>query len=300
MMDFSKRRVTVVGDIMLDWYIRGFCARVSPEAPVPVVDVESMQSALGGAGNVAANCASLGCQVDLVGACGQDASTDQETDLVHGACRAKGIEPWLYPVANCNTVKTRIIANGQQVVRCDVDGEVLRTLVLDSDAYMNAHAIILSDYGKGVVSQEVAQKLISTKIPVFIDPKDGDWEKYRGAFCIKPNEYELERHLGYLPKDEQFSSVFAHLAEKYGFRCILLTRGAKGMVLWRYGWNGPAVIGAVKQEVFDVSGAGDTAIAVFAAAQELGLLEAAQLANRAAGIVVGKRGTSVITKEELS
>ncbi len=268
-MDFSKRRVTVVGDIMLDWYIRGSCARVSPEAPVPVVDVESMQSALGGAGNVAANCASLGCQVDLVGACGQDASTDQETDLVHGACRAKGIEPWL------------------------------RTLVLDSDAYMNAHAIILSDYGKGVVSQEVAQKLISTKIPVFVDPKDGDWEKYRGAFCIKPNEYELERHLGYLPKDEQFSSVFAHLAEKYGFRCILLTRGAKGMVLWRYGWNGPAVIGAVKQEVFDVSGAGDTAIAVFAAAQELGLLGAAQLANRAAGIVVGKRGTSVISLEEL-
>jgi len=299
-MDFSKRRVTVVGDIMLDRYIRGTCARVSPEAPVPVVAVESVQDSLGGAGNVAANCASLGCQVDLVGACGQDVSTNQETDFIHGAARTKGIEPWLYPVASCTTVKTRVIANGQQVVRYDIDGEVQRALVLDRDAYQYAHAIILSDYGKGVVSLEVAQEMIATKIPVFVDPKDGDWRKYQGAFCIKPNEYELQQHLGYLPEDEQLSLVFAGLAGEYDFQCILLTRGVRGMMLWRRGWNGPAVIRAVKQEVFDVSGAGDTAIAVFAAAQELGLLGAAQLANRAAGIVVGKRGTSVITKEELS
>jgi len=298
-IDFSVRRITVVGDVMLDRYIRGTCTRVSPEAPVPVVKVESVQDSLGGAGNVAANCASLGCKVDLVGACGQDGSENWKTDLIHDPARDKGIEPWLYPVADHTTIKTRVIANGQQVVRYDVDGMVQRTLTIDRDAYRYADAIILSDYGKGVVSQEVAQEMIVTEIPVFVDPKDGDWEKYRGAFCIKPNEYELERHLGYAPTDRQLLKAFLHIVEKYDFRCILLTRGAKGMVLWRMGWNEPVRIPALEQEVFDLSGAGDTAIAVFVAAQESGVLGAAQLANRAAGIVVGKLGTSVITKEEL-
>jgi D-beta-D-heptose 7-phosphate kinase/D-beta-D-heptose 1-phosphate adenosyltransferase len=294
MIDFSKRRITVVGDVMLDRYIRGICTRVSPEAPVPVVNVESVQDTLGGAGNVAANCASLGCKVNLVGA------TGNETDVFFPLARFHHIEPYLYSCASCDTTKTRIIANDQQAVRYDTDGKIVRPFYVDPKSYFYAHAIIISDYGKGFVTRELCETLIGTKISVFVDPKDGDWGKYKGAFCIKPNEYELERHLGYFPRGlEEMQKAFNAISERYGFQCILLTLGKKGMALWRRSWNAPVTIPAMYQEVYDVSGAGDTAIAVFAAAQELGLLAAAQLANRAAGLVVGKRGTSVITTKEL-
>jgi D-beta-D-heptose 7-phosphate kinase/D-beta-D-heptose 1-phosphate adenosyltransferase len=294
MIAFSKRRITVVGDVMLDRYIRGTCTRVSPEAPVPVVSVESVQDTLGGAGNVAANCASLGCKVNLVGAYGGEIAT---LPVLAGKL---GIEPYLYTCASCDTTKTRIIANDQQVVRYDTDGKIIYPFYVDPKSYHYAHAIIISDYGKGFVTKELCQTLIGTKVSVFVDPKDGDWGKYKGAFCIKPNEYELERHLGYFPRDkEDLQKAFNAISERYGFQCILLTMGKNGMVLWRRSWNAPVKIRALYQEVFDVSGAGDTAIAVFAAAQELGLLGAAQLANRAAGIVVGKRGTSAITAKEL-
>jgi D-beta-D-heptose 7-phosphate kinase/D-beta-D-heptose 1-phosphate adenosyltransferase len=294
MIDFSKRRITVVGDVMLDRYIRGTCTRVSPEAPVPVVNVESVQDTLGGAGNVAANCASLGCKVNLVGA------YSGETTALPALANKLGIEPYLYACTSCDTVKIRIIANDQQVVRYDTDGKVVAPFYVSQEAYRFAHAIIISDYGKGFVTRELCQTLIDTKVSVFVDPKDGDWGKYKGAFCIKPNEYELERHLGYFPRDkEDLQKAFNAISERYGFQCILLTMGKNGMVLWRRSWNAPVKIRALYQEVFDVSGAGDTAIAVFAAAQELGLLGAAQLANRAAGIVVGKRGTSAITAKEL-
>lgn len=293
MIDFSKRSITVVGDVMLDRYIRGTCTRVSPEAPVPVVNVESVQDTLGGAGNVAANCASLGCRVNLVGA------AEEGSDLF-SLIHFHGIEPYLYPCVSQDTRKTRVIANDQQVVRYDVDGEVIRPFCVEQDAYRHAHAIIISDYGKGFVTKELCRRLIESRPAVFVDPKDGDWDKYKGAFCIKPNEYELERHLGYFPRGkEDLQKAFNMISERYGFQCILLTMGKNGMVLWRRSWNVPVTISAMYQEVYDVSGAGDTAIAVFAAAQELGLLGAAQLANRASGIVVGKRGTSVITAKEL-
>jgi rfaE bifunctional protein kinase chain/domain len=303
--DFSKRRVTVIGDVMLDRYIRGSCTRVSPEAPVPVVCVSDAEATLGGAANVAANCVSLGAQALLIGAVGSGPEPDGDALSIEAA--QQGIYTMLFGIADKTTVKTRVIANDQQVVRYDNDGRVTHTVPLEwgGDSFVRAFvrdcdAIVLSDYGKGMVTPAVVRAAVMTKRPVFVDPKDGGWEKYQGAFCIKPNEYELEKHLKYMPADEELGGAFRHIADTYGFQCILLTRGARGMVLWRRGWNAPVMIGAVSQEVFDLSGAGDTAIAAFAVAQDLGLLGAAQLANRAAGLVVGKRGTSVITKEELT
>ena len=304
--------VMVVGDVMLDQYILGETSRISPEAPVPIVDVMTREYVLGGAGNVALNLIGLGCKVWLFGARGSDRLGDRLGQLLSdsGIVDRLEIDPALP-----TTTKTRIIANGQQLLRFDEEkrfnGWDGSYDVLISDAVMvlaseKIGAVVLSDYNKGVLSAELSSRLIGTcnamGIPVLVDPKRGKWDIYRRASLIKPNLSELSQaadvRLHGMP-DEDIESVARNLMDRHEIRTALVTLGAKGMLLVHE--QGSEAIESEAREVFDVSGAGDTVVAVLAAClcSGHGLSVSARLANAAAGIVVGKRGTKPVTMTEL-
>ena len=298
--DFSGIKAVVIGDTMADVYFRGQAERLSPEAPVPVVKLEEEEMVLGGAGNVSANLASLGCQTVICTMIGDDEQGFQVDRLFS----ERGIAAHVVsPNGYITTTKYRVIANKQQVVR--FDREVFRrsfqefvnhTLSIIKE--FCPHVVILSDYGKGVVTEELAIAVIhQNTAPVFVDPKDGEWDCYSGAFCIKPNWPSLDKWTkGYI----SYFSIF-NLMEKYRWQNLLLTLGEKGMELYHKGWNNPKAIPAISRPVYDLSGAGDTAMATLAACfPTYGIEKAAELANAAASIVVGKPGTAVITEEELN
>lgn len=308
---FGETRILVVGDVMLDRYLWGEVRRISPEGPVPVVRLRERSETLGGGGNVAANLMALGCRVGLISVRGDDTAGARLAALVDD----RGIENHLLMDDSRPTVtKTRVIANAQQLFRLDqeetglIGRSVRREVVaLVREQLENYQALILSDYGKGMLgSRDLCRELIAMgahrRIPVLVDPKGRDWQRYRGAICITPNTAELRLAAG-LPdnaaKDDLVTAA-GDLCRQLNLDRLLLTRGARGMCLVG-GPDGPHFIRARAREVFDVSGAGDTVIAVMAAglACGLGFEKSAGLANLAAGIVVGKLGTQPVSLREL-
>lgn len=305
----SQRRVLVVGDVMLDRYLWGQVSRISPEAPVPVLHLEQETQVAGGAANVARNLAGLGVRVALAGVTGDDAGRAALLSLL----AADGIDTGdiLIATDRGTITKTRVIGNHQQMLRIDQERAIAltpadrqRLLAAVTCRIPGLDALLLSDYAKGVLGAEVCAVLIKAAriagVPVVVDPKGKDFTRYTGASLITPNRGELALATGTDPQDrEALVSAGARLRRDLGLDLLALTLSEQGMVL--VDAEGARDIPAVAREVFDVSGAGDTVIATFAAglAAGLGHLDTAHLANLAAGVVVGHVGTAPITCGEL-
>lgn len=304
------QRVLVVGDLMLDEFIWGRVARISPEAPVPVVEVTSQTFHLGGAGNVAANLRSLGGDVVLAGVIGADVAGER----VQESLREAGIVPALAVAGGTRptTLKTRIVAHHQQVVRADrevaedVKGPLEEALLAClRDHLASCRAVLVSDYQKGVVTPRVMQlvreRARRRRIPVLVDPKVRHFARYKGVSVITPNQLEAEQATGLRIRDEKdLVAVGRRLLSEVRCAAALVTRGEQGLSLFERDKR-PIHIPAAAREVFDVTGAGDTVIAALALALCAGarLAEAAVLANHAAGVVVGKVGTATTTAHEV-
>ena len=303
--------VMCVGDVMLDRFVYGSVERISPEAPVPVLRIERHATMLGGAGNVAANLEALGCAPRFLSVVGDD---EAGSAILHRLVEARLAD-------SCHIVtehgrqtseKTRFLAHHQQLLRAD--SETVADISSDSQESLLAaarallpevRAVILSDYGKGVLTAEVTQALIlaarAAGKPVIVDPKGSDYRRYRGADMVTPNRRELAQASG-LPVsgDAEIAAAANRLIEACGLGAMVVTRSEEGLsVVTRDGRI--THLSAEAREVFDVSGAGDTVIATLAAAIGVGMpLEgAARLANLAAGVVVGKLGTAVVRRSEL-
>ena len=303
-------QVLVIGDLMIDEYLRGDVHRVSPEAPVPVVDLRSTEHRLGGAANTAHNLAQLGAQVTLIGVVGDD---DGARVLAAALARAGIAERTVVDHDRPTTRKTRVVSGGHQIVRIDaerrtaVTGAVFEALVAIIDlAVATTDAVVLSDYAKGVITRPLAERAIAAcrrrGVPVVVDPKHRDFATYAGATIITPNLAELERAVGH-PVHElaEIDRAAVALAAIVDGAALLVTRGADGMTLYQGGARGHHVPAAAR-EVFDVTGAGDTVVATLtlALAATLPLAEAMELASLAAGIAVTRRGTSTVAPDELA
>ena len=306
----DKCRILVLGDVMLDKYFYGEVTRISPEAPVPVTHVTSTKETLGGAANVAHNLALLGCRTELAGFVGDD----YHCESLQGKLTARGIGfKGLIRTGRPTTTKLRVIGGHQQMMRLDfeeadpVEGPYADRLraYLRTELEQGADAVILSDYGKGCCTPETCRQAIAMAhghgVPVVIDPKGADWEKYRGADFITPNLKEINEILPQRIKNEDAAVEQAarYAMKNYGLKNIIVTRSENGMTLVTAGKT--VHIPTKAQEVYDVSGAGDTVIAVFAAALAGGLTPAdsAALANLAASVVVAKLGTYAVSRNEL-
>lgn len=301
---FFRARVLVVGDVMLDRYWHGKAERISPEAPVPVVKVSSNEDRPGGAANVALNIAALGAAASIAGITGDDEAGKELARRLSGA----GVLCHFYASPESPTItKLRIISQQQQLLRIDVEqafttADVDVLLVHALSALDSADVLVLSDYGKGSLSE--AHALISAararKIPVIVDPKGRDFDKYRGATVITPNLSEFEAVVGACLTEDELISKGQQLRVQLDLQALLITRGEHGMTLLRT--DQPAYhLPAQALEVFDVTGAGDTVVAVLAAALAAGetLEKGTTLANLAAGLVVAKLGTAAISGPEL-
>lgn len=302
-------KVMVIGDVMLDRYFFGAVERISPEAPVPISLIEKKKDTLGGAGSVAHNLARLGCQVCLAGL----VAPDHHGRLLQRKLRNLGIEAGLLEGREETTTKIRVLGGHQQMIRLDfeerspITDEVSAQLLESVEKQMNdgLGAVIISDYGKGVCTEKVCQAIIrkaqSLGIVVLVDPKGRDWSRYRGADYITPNVKETSEAVGTALSntDDALREAAKSLMEKYALRNVMTTRSEKGLSL--FGSGEEITIPTVAQEVFDVSGAGDTVIAAFAAGLAGGLprYAAAYMANVAAGIGVGKVGTYAVSREEI-
>jgi len=302
--------VAVVGDIMLDRYIWGAVDRISPEAPVPVVAVSDTSVRPGGAANVAWNLVSLGVETTLAGVIGKDASGGELKRLMKG----KGLSPVavIADESRPTTEKIRIIAHNQQVVRADFEsgepirgGLLRRLLAAVKRAAGGARAVIVSDYGKGVVSSEVMDLIRAVcapkGVPFLIDPKEGHFSLYRGAFAVTPNKKEAGGFYNRRIRNEaDLETVGTSLLRDLEAQAVLITRGEEGMTLFQNRAR-PKHFPTRASEVYDVTGAGDTVISVLAAALAAGasLHEGIALANAAAGIVVRELGTASVRPEEL-
>jgi len=301
--DFSKASVLVVGDVMLDRYLFGGTSRISPEAPVPVVHVRQDEDRAGGAANVAVNLARLGISTKLLGIVGQD----DEAAALESAITNSGVECSFTEVAGWPTItKTRVQSRGQQLIRLDREEAVPSgSTALTKSLVENlgsANAVVLSDYGKGSLTDIAAMIAVcrDANVPVFVDPKGSDFEKYRGATLITPNQGEFEGVAGRCADDADMVSRARDMIDELDLSALLVTRSEKGMLLVERG-DEPQFLSTRAREVFDVTGAGDTVIAVLAAALAVGddLRSAAALANLAAGLVVGKIGVASVTPSEL-
>ena len=301
--DTTKARLLIIGDVMLDRYWFGDVSRVSPEAPVPVVLVEREEVRPGGAANVARNCVALGATAQLLSVIGGDEAGRQLAALVD----ASGVRAILHTDRSMpTTVKLRVIARQQQLVRIDFETppsrEVLASKLADFEAALpSCDAVILSDYGKGGLTH-IERMIAAARAagrPVLVDPKGDDYARYRGASVVTPNRAELREVVGRWKDDADFLRRAAALRAELELGALLVTRAEQGMSLIRP--EGVVHVPAQAREVYDVSGAGDTVIAALGVmmAAGLGLEDAMRLANRAAGIVVGKLGTAVATREEL-
>ena len=299
-----------VGDLMLDRFLYGEVERISPEAPVPVLRVSRERTMLGGAGNVVRNLVALGARATFVATIGNDRAGSTLATLVDAE---EGVDARLMRTAGrASTVKSRYLAGGQQLLRADRDpdrpiGESVAADLADvaADAVLACDAVVLSDYGKGVVGEAVVGAVLTAaaahRKPVIVDPKGNDFSRYRGAGTVTPNRAELAAASGApTDGDEAVAEAARRLIADLDIARVLVTRGAAGMSLVTAGEA--AHFPARAREVFDVSGAGDTAVAAFAAAVGAGLEPAlaAQLANAAAGLAVGKVGTAVAGADELS
>lgn len=299
----ENTRLLIVGDSMLDKYWFGDANRISPEAPVPVVHVTKTEERLGGAANVALNVRSLGAQTTLMSVVGDDESGSSIKRLLTQA----GITPRLLTDKTLKTtVKLRLVARQQQVVRIDFEdrpaGDVLNDQIDDiKNTISQFDALVLSDYGKGGLDRlpQMIAAANQASIPVLVDPKGSDYERYTGATLITPNRAELQMVVGNWNTEAELTRKAQNLRKKLKLVALLLTRSEEGMTLYTEGHE--LTVPAQAREVFDVSGAGDTVIAVVATMLAAGveLKEAIRIANRAGGIVVGKLGTASVTYSEL-
>ncbi len=310
LMRFEEGRVLVVGDVILDEFLYGSAERISPEAPVPVVEIRKETMQLGGAANVVNNLAALGARAALCGAIGNDEAGTKLLKLLHELNMPT--EGAIVEIGRPTSVKTRVIAANQQVVRFDredrralTDAPLRKLLSFIKRAQKNFNAIVVSDYGKGVVSRELVDVLIGVAkergIPLLVDPKPQNAALFHGATVITPNLKEASQILGRpLTTPEEIEKGGESLRQQLACEMLLVTRGEQGMSLFREGRK-PHHIATRARQVYDVTGAGDTVIASFT----LGLLsgaqpeEAAEIANQAAGIVVGKLGTATTSVGEL-
>jgi D-glycero-beta-D-manno-heptose-7-phosphate kinase len=306
-----NRRVVVLGDVMLDEFIWGDVTRISPEAPVPVVNIVRESMHLGGAANVLANITAIGAGGNVIGVVGKDSAAEKIRESLR---RDGGVQTDDLLIADDKrptTIKTRIIAHNQMVVRADrenrgaVNGNV-ESQVVDAAkrAIAEAHALIISDYDKGVITPRILSEILPAaydKMPVLIDPKLRNFDSYRPATLLTPNHHEALRVTNLEEdSDETLSSAARSIRQRLGCDAVLITRGERGMMLLE-GENVPVFVKTAAREVFDVTGAGDTVIATLAIALAAGasMTEAAVLANHAAGIVVGKLGTATADAKEI-
>lgn len=310
---FKQKRILVIGDLILDHYIFGKVSRISPEAPVPVVDVERETFLLGGATNVANNIIALGGQASIAGVVGADMAGRALIELLEGTgIGTSGIIEDRRPT----TIKTRVIAHNQQVVRFDredrrrLEGHELEQLLAAVKSALKEHdAVILSDYKKGIVSAALVRALVRQAkqkgVFIAVDPKVGHFHFYKQVSLITPNLMEASQGSGVEIKDEaSLLKAGEALLNRLSCRSVLITRGEEGMSLFeREGGREIRAthIPTAAKKVYDVTGAGDTVIAAFTLAHSSGvsLKEAAVVANHAAGIVVGEVGTAVATPETL-
>jgi len=298
-----KARVLVVGDVMLDRYWFGDVTRISPEAPVPVVRFRDQEESLGGAANVANNCAALGARTRLLSVTGADEAGERIARLAEAA----GIQASLHRDPKIpTTVKLRVLSRQQQLLRIDFEtapsGEALASKLADFRAALPAcDVVILSDYGKGGLAH--ISKMISLARAagkrVLVDPKGDDWSRYKGAHLVTPNRKEFADVAGHWKGEADLERRARRLRAKLGLDALLVTRGDEGMSLYAKGR--PLHVKAEAREVYDVSGAGDTVIATLATmlASGMRLEQAVRLANRAGAIAVAKLGTAVVTRREL-
>jgi D-beta-D-heptose 7-phosphate kinase/D-beta-D-heptose 1-phosphate adenosyltransferase len=308
LQSFRGKRILVLGDVMLDTFIYGQCARISPEAPIPVVRYEREDVMLGGAGNVARNIAALGGEVVLIGIVGQDAAGAVLEAKVDAE---RGIVADFVTDGRPTTQKIRYIAAQQQMLRVDIESSAIADSAQLFTAFERrleaADAVVLSDYAKGVLSPELLTRAIasarSAGKPVIADPKNADVSRYNGVTLLTPNASEAMSATGVAcDNDEHVQTASDRLLNAMpNSPAILITRGPKGMTLAQRG-QATRHLPALAREVFDVSGAGDTVVATLAVAMAAGLdiLDAAELANVAAGKAVSKPGTAVVTMDELA
>ena len=296
-------RILVVGDLMLDRYWFGEVSRISPEAPVPVVHVSRTEDRIGGAGNVARNAAALGAQVCLLSVVGDDEAGGALAALLDA-------EPFAVRLrrdpAFATITKLRVIGRQQQLLRVDFETapghEVLAEKLAEFETLLpNFDLVILSDYGKGGLTHvtRMIELARACGLPVLVDPKGCDWERYRGASLVTPNRGEFRDVAGGWKNEAELAAKAAAVRERFALDALLVTRSEEGMSL--FDATGAHHEATRAQEVFDVSGAGDTVIAALGVALAAGVdaIGALRLANRAAGIVVGKFGTAVASADEV-
>ena len=307
---FAGQRILVVGDVMLDEYLWGAVRRISPEAPVAVVEVQGRSQAPGGAANTAANLAGLRAAVALLGVVG----ADEAGARLQAALQERGVSPdgLLIEPGRPTTTKTRILAHNQQMLRLDQEQRAplpaavaARLLGLLERRLPESAGCVVADYAKGVVSAPLARRLIelarALDRPVVVDPKGPDFTRYRGSTLVKPNLHEASLFLGReVASTEEVLQAGRQLLELLEGSAVLITRGSAGMTLFQQGQ--PALhVAARAREVYDVTGAGDTVAAVLALALSAGasLEQAAQLASQAAALTVARLGTAAVTLEDL-
>ena len=303
--ELHKAKILVVGDVMLDRYWYGEVNRISPEAPVPIVKIDTGRSkeTPGGAANVAMNAAALGANVALLSVVGEDEPARRLAELLEKA----GVNAYLHHDAEISTtVKLRVIGAHQQMLRVDFETAPSHEVLLDKLAdfgHMIAerNVIILSDYGKGGLAHIASMIEVARargKV-VMVDPKGNDYSRYRGATVVTPNRSELQAVVGRWKSEEDLTAKAQELREKLGLAALLVTRSDEGMTLYERDKRSHEPARA--REVFDVSGAGDTVIATLGVMLGAGmpLREAVSVANQAGGIVVGKLGTAVVHPQEL-
>jgi D-beta-D-heptose 7-phosphate kinase/D-beta-D-heptose 1-phosphate adenosyltransferase len=307
---FGGGRVLVLGDVMLDEYVWGTVSRISPEAPVPVVAVRSESLKIGGAGNVAANLAALGGQPQLVGTVGDDAAAERlRQELTRAGVKADGL---VVDASRPTTIKSRVVAGSQHVVRFDRESDAplapaVRRQVLEQVGARlpGVDVLLISDYAKGVVGAALVRAVLAwarrLKTAVAVDPKVQHVPLFRGVTVIAPNHHEAAAAARILVRDEaDLRRVGQALLRRLQAQAVLITRGEQGMALFEA--RRPVThIPTFAREVYDVTGAGDTVMAVLALALAAGapMRAAAVLANYGAGVVVGKRGTATVSQREL-
>ena len=301
--DLTKARLLVVGDVMLDRYWFGEVSRISPEAPVPVVKVERTEERPGGAANVARNATALGARATLLSVVGDDEAGVRLRELLE----AEHVVPSLHRDPSIpTTVKLRVIGRHQQLLRVDFETPPTREVLADklADFQMllrDCDVLVLSDYGKGGLTHiaRMIELARAAKKIILVDPKGDDYSRYHGASIVTPNRAELREVVGRWKDEDDMTARAQALRRELGAEALLVTRSEEGMSLYRE--SGVLHEGARAQELADVTGAGDTVIAALAAMLATGatLPEAMHVANRAAGIVVGKLGTAVVHRDEL-
>lgn len=302
--NLSNAKVLIVGDIMLDQYWLGDSSRISPEAPVPIVNINDMESRLGGAANVAMNVSSLGANATLLGICGEDENASRLQDLITGT----SIHSQIINNSKINTLtKLRIVSRNQQVIRLDFDDEkyhleTKNVLEAFSELIAEHEVVVISDYGKGTVDQvaELIKRARAKNITVVVDPKGNEFEKYRNASVITPNYSEFIRIVGSCEDEDEFNLKAKNLCKDLSLDALLVTRSEKGMSLFVCD-EPPCYFPTHAREVYDVTGAGDTVVGLIASAlsANYSMQDAIKIANVGAGIAVSKFGTVSVTINQL-